>query len=761
MARLRGNRSDNHLSIYDYQLSNTWINGRGGFDTLQILGDDDLSLDYSITRRWRNIEKIDFSDYQANVSLTVDDYLLSRNGRGNLEIVSGNSGTFTLAADASPYGIVTVSGDGVVQLADDVDNVVQIGSGSGLVRGGAGNDTITASIQGSQLDGGSGDDTLIGNNGRDEFVYSAGDGNDQFENFDPTYDTVNLVDVGVESFYDLQQLIEDGPAGATINFPDGGSVSFDGVAASDLEIDNFLINGEPLPEYPGTIFIEPGTSASELNLLIDSVPSGTTIVLADGVHVFTETININRDNITLRGESEAGAILKFEFPQGTGGSYIAVTGAEKTYVDATNLASTAGSNQLTTDTGHGLAAGDAIYIYQPNTLDYLQENGWDNVNWDDASSRPFREFITTIESVEGGILTLSDPLPYDFDAYETRIFSVDLLDGISLSNFTVSNNLGQANTYSFVNNLPEFDGSVALDFSGTIGLILDQVTVLNAPSTSIGLTTSINAEISDIYVDGSHNLGGGGNGYGVELAEAFNNSLSGLDIFNVRHSVIFSAWNAETGNNIQINETNRDVNFHGGPDLENSVFTMTAVLDYDDAQDASGGTQWSIVSGGGASFASTDIFNDNSIAFAYAEGGDNVDTIFAFDGGAYLNGHGSNDTLVGGAGDDILVGGRRRDVLTGNEGVDLFIFNMGDDLDRITDFEFGTDGDVFAVMGNPAVGSFDDLILSQSGDDVRVRYGSNSTVILENTQLGDVDPSNFVFDPNAETYLDLWNGTLA
>lgn len=120
MARLRGNRYDNDLFIDQNNLSNTWINGRRGFDTLHIQGDEDLTLDYSTTRRWKNLEEIDFSDYEGNISLTVDDYLLSRNGKGNLVIVSSDTATLTLTAEASPYGTVTIAGNGEIILADGV-----------------------------------------------------------------------------------------------------------------------------------------------------------------------------------------------------------------------------------------------------------------------------------------------------------------------------------------------------------------------------------------------------------------------------------------------------------------------------------------------------------------------------------------------------------------------------------------------------------------------------------------------------------------
>ena len=507
-----------------------------------------------------------------------------------------------------------------------------------------------------------------------------------------------------------------------------------------------------------TVIVEPGTSAAELNALIASVPDGTTIILADGIHEFDQPIVIARDSVSLTGQSETGTVLNFSLAAGSEASLIQVTGGAKTYVDATNADAAAGSTILETDAGHGLQVGDAIYIYMPNTQDYLDANGWSNVAWDDADTRPFREFITTVTAVDGGTLTLADPLPFDFAATETRIFSIDLLQDVTLANFTVTNDLGEADHYSFANTLDAYLGTSVIDLIGTEGITLSGITVIDAPSSAVTLRSSVHADISDLYIDGSHNMGGGGNGYGVELAEAFNNSLTGLEIFNMRHSLVLSAWNAETGNTVEVLDTNRDINFHGSPDLGNEILVLHSVMDYQLALDASGGTQWSIVSDGGASFAQTDISGANDIRFVYAEGSGAADWIMGADSGSYLNGHGSNDTLIGGDGDDVIVGGLRRDVMTGGSGSDLFILQMGDDLDRITDFQFGAGGDTLVFSGNGAVDGIEDLVFTQYGEDLRIRYGSNSTVILEHTLLSDVDGANFVFDPLSETYGDLWLG---
>ena len=54
-------------------------------------------------------------------------------------------------------------------------------------------------------------------------------------------------------------------------------------------------------------------------------------------------------------------------------------------------------------------------------------------------------------------------------------------------------------------------------------------------------------------------------------------------------------------------------------------------------------------------------------------------------------GGGGRDRLFGGDGDDHLDGGPGRDKLIGGAGADTFIFRSNSNLDRVLDFEIGTD----------------------------------------------------------------------
>jgi Ca2+-binding RTX toxin-like protein len=508
-----------------------------------------------------------------------------------------------------------------------------------------------------------------------------------------------------------------------------------------------------------TILIDTTVTAAALNAMIASAVAGTTFILENGVHVFDAPIVIARSDITLRGESEAGTQLQFSLSTGAEATNIQITGGVKTYVSTADMAIAAGAMSITMADVGDLKAADAIYLYQPNTAEYLAANGWTNVTMADAAGHPFREFIVEIDHIEGNQVFLKSPVPFAMDATETRVFEIDLLHNVNLSDFTVTNNLPAANPYNFINVLPAYDSLSAIQFTGTTGSSLSHVSILNAASTGVTILSSIGFNGNDILVDGAVNKGGGGNGYGILLSESFNNSFDGLDLYNSRHAFILSAWNAETGNSVHINNTNRDVNFHGSPDRGNSVSVDHAVMQYDPSQNTSGvNSVWAMVSHGGKFHPYTDIFPLNQVQFHFAVGASAADTIFGTAAGDYLNGGGGADKINGGDGDDFIVGGLKRDVMTGGAGQDTFLLKMGDDLDKITDFTFGVDGDTIVFAGNIKVASMADLKFTQNGADLYIKYGVNSTVILQNHTIADVNAANFEFDPTGSHTTAAWNG---
>jgi Ca2+-binding RTX toxin-like protein len=136
-------------------------------------------------------------------------------------------------------------------------------------------------------------------------------------------------------------------------------------------------------------------------------------------------------------------------------------------------------------------------------------------------------------------------------------------------------------------------------------------------------------------------------------------------------------------------------------------------------------------------------------------GNDGNDYVVGDDGKDRIKGNEGNDRLFGGAGRDRLNGGKgndhlsdgggSQDRLTGGAGADVFIMANDSNKDIITDFENGLDlidmraeGEIF----------FTDLEITETGDDLIVRYGKDSILVEgANGKLysHDLPDSDFIF----------------
>ncbi len=118
------------------------------------------------------------------------------------------------------------------------------------------------------------------------------------------------------------------------------------------------------------------------------------------------------------------------------------------------------------------------------------------------------------------------------------------------------------------------------------------------------------------------------------------------------------------------------------------------------------------------------------------DGGVADDFLYGFSGDDVLDGAGGNDTLVGGTGDDILTGGG---------GDDLFIFENGSGSDTITDFNAGQSTPDRIDISDFGFTDFGDLssAFSENGGDVEIQLDADDQVVLQNTQIADLDPDDF------------------
>ena len=750
-AIYQGTSGDDLFTVDTATLATAKVLAGAGDDTLQIIMAGSYSFSSAAYGTIAGIDVFDFSSHaDGMLEIRLTSGVMNQSDAAQLTIVSGASGIDLLRVGSSVGGNVFVAGIGEVRLDNGTDNIVNIADGASVhVVGGAGSDTIRASATGSVLDGGAGNDLLFAAAGTDTIKFGVGDRADIVRNFDVAHDVVVVEGITLTLMSEVAGRLSTTAAGARLDLGNGDSLTFAGIAVADLTAANFA----GVTEGTAVIVVQPGTTAATLNTLLDNAGPDATIVLAAGHHIFDREIVIRHDRVNFVGAGEGGTFVTFDYPVGTGGNGISVRGGAETTVGTLAVAATRGATSITLTSVTGLQAGDALHLSLANDPDYLSAHGWETADADLLASHPFREIIVAITSIDGTTVHLASPLAFDFAAGATTVAEMDLVSGVRIAEMTIGFSLGTPNANDFINTHPAFLGSAAVLVEGTRDIVVEHLSILNAASHGLDVASSLNARIDDIFIDGAHNKGPDGNGYGLQIYETFDSTFTQLEIFDVRHAVLLSAWDAEIGNFVHVTDTNRDINFHGSEDHSNTVIVDRSVLAYDPAQHTGiDDGFWPLVSDGGASHTLTDIYGGNTVRFAYARGFDAPDEIYATDGGAYINGCGARDILVGGAGNDIIVGGTSKDRMSGGNGSDSFLFRLGDNRDFITDFDPATGGDHIVISGIATVDSFTDVSIVARGNDVLIRYAANATITLEGCLVSEIGAHCFVFDPTGANY---------
>ena len=484
----------------------------------------------------------------------------------------------------------------------------------------------------------------------------------------------------------------------------------------------------PILVFDGPVIrVQTGTSVADVNAIIASAPSGAIVEFAPGIHTLDAAVIIDRSDIWVRGAAE-GTTLIGSTVDGVENVISIGTGVERT--QGTVLASLVEGDTEVNVPGHTLQPGDVIRISQPDVSAFLADPLYANVSEEDADNRPFLEVLVEVSAVNGDTVTIADPLPYDVGK-DADVRRVEVLEGVRLSDFTITSDLGPADPFVFENTLPGFLRASAVEVVGTKGAELFDISVINAPSLSFQIRESIDLVGARLSADGAHNKGGGGNGYGIELYEAHHVSLSDLVLTDLRHGLLLSSWHSETDNTIHIADTNRDINFHGGVDVGNEIVVDRLVASYE-----AGGAAWSVVSPGGLHHPYTDIYGDNIVQFRYVVGGERDDDIRAHPDGAYLAGMDGDDSLYGDAAADTLLGGEGTDTLRGGDGADtldggtggdslyggagadIFEIGPGSGSDRILDFN--PTEDQLVVIDTASARTVGDLIISDTAEGARI-----------------------------------------
>ena len=118
-------------------------------------------------------------------------------------------------------------------------------------------DNLEAYAPGAPIFAVSGNDTLTGGGGNDEFVFAQPIGNDTVYNFNVASDQIDLIGFNnFTTFVDIQaNMADDANGNAVITAATGESVTIVGVDAAALTASDFVLNQEPLTNSAGTMTV--------------------------------------------------------------------------------------------------------------------------------------------------------------------------------------------------------------------------------------------------------------------------------------------------------------------------------------------------------------------------------------------------------------------------------------------------------------------------------------------------------------------------
>jgi hypothetical protein len=252
-------------------------------------------------------------------------------------------------------------------------------------------DNVEAYAPGAPIFALSGNDTLTGAGGNDEYVFAQPIGNDTIYNFNAATDKIDLIGfANVASFSNIQaNIAEDSNGDAVITIGAGETITLQGVNATSLTAADFVFNQTPVVENDGAMVVSDGAMLP-LGGMIDN--SGTIALNSSGDQTELQIIG---DGVTLEGggqltlsDSDANTIVGTS-PGSTltnvdntisGAGQIGIGDGSLTLVNeaAGTIDANIAGGTLTLDTGHTIVNAGLLEATNGGTLD-VQDGTIDNI----------------------------------------------------------------------------------------------------------------------------------------------------------------------------------------------------------------------------------------------------------------------------------------------------------------------------------------------------------------------------------------------
>ncbi|MES2433315.1 MAG: hypothetical protein V4586_05755 [Pseudomonadota bacterium] len=422
------------------------------------------------------------------------------------------------------------------------------------------------------------------------------------------------------------------------------------------------------------ITIVAGSSAATIQAAINSAAAGTHIVLQQGTYTFNKTVVLNKDGITLEGQGNV-TIITDKALAGAPALQIGTALFRETETNAMKLTQAAGegATNLKVANGAALKVGDVLWIERPNDAALFTEIG--DTQW--LQDKPLRTAMVVVTEVHGNTVVLDRPLPFAFDAATTTVAVADTVEDVTVRNLTFKGAYGTADPSNFNNINKAEDGGMMVLVNSSVRTVVEHVDIVNPGSNGLVLGRSIDAVVDDVTVTGAQNKGDSGNGYGFWIRDVYNSTFTHLQAVDTRHAVLFASYTSAANNTIEVDFTNRDINFHGGLDHGNTVIVHNSIRTTAEQAYMASVSFFNP----GTSYGAPTNPDANVIKFENVVATVRADAVIAVDTGAHISTLSGNDSVAGGAGNDWIDLGTGSDLVFASAGDDTIIGGQG--VDRL------------------------------------------------------------------------------
>lgn len=301
--------------------------------------------------------------------------------------------------------------------------------------------------------------------------------------------------------------------------------------------------------------------AAALQTLLERVAGRgpVTVQLPAGQLDFDKPVVIRHSDVTLLGAGQQRTRIVSHL-RSPAQAVIEVSGARGHTVATLSASLGEGARTLQLDRATKLAAGDAIWLRQPNDDALFRKLG--SENW--RREQPFlRQAMLRVTHVEPSQVQVDAPAGIAFDAGATQVLQVRPVERVRLADFTIEQRVDGHRIEEVSQRYENLQPGYAVDgisFDWTADSLIERVSVINAGRHPVSFEHSYGFALRDCLLDGAWNKGDGGSGY-LRIARSFHGTVEGCRVRNIRHIAV--QWSSAFNRLADI-DSEVDLNFHGG-----------------------------------------------------------------------------------------------------------------------------------------------------------------------------------------------------